>query len=174
MNRTTHLKAELTQQIAALRRYAFVLAGNRADAEDLVQECLTRAIAAAESWPGGPNLRRWLFRILHNVHVSDLRRRKVRTAYDSVTVTDVVQAPNQQAQLEARAVLDALAQLPEPQRQALTLIAIDGMRYEEAAAILGIPTGTLMSRLARGREAMRKAMAGEEVPVLRLVKGRDR
>lgn len=170
MTRTGQLKAQLTAEIAALRRYALVLTGNRADAEDLVQECLTRAIAAAASWPGGPNLRRWLFRILHNTHVSDLRRRRVRAEHDSAAMGEGVSAPDQQARLEAQAVLAALAGLPEPQRQALTLVALDGMRYEEAAAILGIPTGTLMSRLARGREALRRALAGEERPVLRLVK----
>lgn len=177
MGRTGDLRSELTAHIAALRRYAIVLTGNRADAEDLVQECLARAIAAAASWPGGPHLRRWLFRILHNIHVSDLRRRRVRSDYDRATVFETAHAPDQPAQLEAQAVLAALARLPEPQRQAISLIAIDGMRYDEAAAILGIPVGTLMSRLARGREALRQALgdkdegADTKVPVLRLVKG---
>jgi RNA polymerase sigma-70 factor (ECF subfamily) len=169
-------KAELAQQIVALRRYAFVLAGNRADAEDLVQECLARAIAAADSWPGGPNLRRWLFRILHNLHVSDIRRRRVRAEHDGATIPDSARPPEQPLKLEAKAVLGALARLPEAQRQALTLIAIEGMRYDEAAAILGIPQGTLMSRLARGREALRRAVLDDgsrrDSPVLRLVKGR--
>lgn len=166
------LKTALAVETAALRRYAIVLAGNRADAEDLVQECLTRALAAAASWPGGPNLRRWLFRIMHNIHVSDLRRRRVRTDYDRSIAIETSHAPDQQAQLEAKAVLAALARLPEPQRQAIALVAIDGTRYDEAAAILGIPTGTLMSRLARGREALRRALAEDQAPVLRLVKGR--
>ena len=176
MGRTGDLGSELTAHVAALRRYAVVLTGNRPDAEDLVQECLTRAIAAAASWPGGPNLRRWLFRIMHNTHVSDLRRRRVRSDYDRNTVFETAHAPNQAAQLEAKAVLAALDRLPEPQRQAISLIAIEGMRYDEAAVILGIPTGTLMSRLARGREALRRALADEgtdsKTPVLRLVKGR--
>jgi RNA polymerase sigma-70 factor (ECF subfamily) len=102
VSRTANLKAELAAQIVALRRYAFVLTGNRSDAEDLVQECLTRAIGAAESWPGGPNLRRWLFRILHNLHVSDLRRRRVRAEYDNATLFDGIQAPDHETQLEAR------------------------------------------------------------------------
>ena len=173
MNGSGSLKAELAGQIVALRRYAFVLAGNRADAEDLVQECLARAIAAADTWPGGPNLRQWLFRILHNLHVSDIRRRRVRAEHDTATVFDGAQAAEQPARLEAKMVLDALARLPEPQRQALTLIAIDGMRSDEAAAILGIPTGTLMSRLARGRETLRRTVlddgSRQEAPVLRLV-----
>ncbi len=176
MSGSASLKAELAAQIAALRRYAFVLTGNRADAEDLVQECLARAIAAADSWPGGPNLRQWLFRILHNLHVSDLRRRRVRAEYDSATIFDGAQPAEQPARLEARLVLDALARLPEPQRQALTLIAIDGMRYDEAAAILGIPTGTLMSRLARGRETLRRTVLDDSgrqgAPPLRLVRTR--
>lgn len=167
-----NLRAALSAELIALRRYALALTGNRADAEDLVQECLARAIAAAESWPGGPNLRRWLFRILHNLHVSDLRRRRVRWDYDRNAAVETSQEPGQPALLEAKAVLAALARLPESQRQAITLVAIDGMRYDEASAILGIPTGTLMSRLARGREALRRALAEDEAPVLRLVRGR--
>lgn len=171
-SRTDAFKVELSEQIAALRRYAFVLAGNRADAEDLVQECLTRAIAAAASWPGGPNLRRWLFRIMHNAHVSDLRRRRVRADYDADLAADPVQPPNQPLEMEAKAVLAALSQLPEPQREAVALVAIEGMRYAEAAAILGVPLGTLMSRLARGREALRRILEVGEAPALRVVRSR--
>lgn len=172
MKRAAELRAALAAEILSLRRYAVVLTGNRADAEDLVQECLTRAIAAADSWPGGPNLRRWLFRILHNIHVSDLRRRRVRAEYDRQNAPDSTLPAEQVTQLEAKTVLAALARLPEPQREAISLVALDGMRYDEAAAILGIPQGTLMSRLARGREALRRALAEDEAPVLRLVRKR--
>ncbi len=171
-SRTDALKAQLSGEIVALRRYAFVLTGNRADAEDLVQDCLTRAIAAAASWPGGPNLRRWLFRIMHNAHVSDLRRRRVRADFDPDLAADPVQPATQPLEMEAKAVLAALERLPEPQRQAVALVAIEGMRYAEAAAILGIPVGTLMSRLARGRDALRRSLDAGDAPALRVVRRR--
>lgn len=163
---------ELTQHMVVLRRYALALTRDAEEAEDLMQECLSRAVAAAATWQEGTSLRSWLFRILHNAHVDRLRRRKVRGESTSRPIPDH-QSPGQMAHMEVRDVLSALAKLPEPQRQAIVLVALEDMRYEEAAALLGVPLGTFMSRLARGREALRRILESEAPPTLRVVGGRE-
>lgn len=157
---------ELANHITSLRRYALVLTRDRQNAEDLVQESLMRAIAAAGSWRRDSNLRAWLFRIMHNLHISDMRRLRVRASHDHDRSGEAAEDPPQLLRLEVRNVLAALAELPEAQRQAITLIAIEDLKYEEAAKILGIPVGTLMSRLARGREALRQTVNGGKTPKL--------
>jgi RNA polymerase sigma-70 factor (ECF subfamily) len=161
---------EVTRHVVALRRYALALTRDPGDAEDLVQECLTRAIAAADTWREGTSMRTWLFRILHNAHVDSLRRQKVRKNA-ALPPPLPPQKEGQMLRLEIRDVLVALARIPEPQRRAILLVALEEMRYEEAAALLGIPMGTFMSRLARGREALRRILEGENVPALRVVGG---
>lgn len=173
--------AGMAEHMAALRRYALVLTRNRDEAEDLVQECLARAISAAGTYRPGSDMRAWLFRILHNVHVSAMRRRRVREAFQAEsgagTGPDAHEDAAQHRRLEVRDVLAALALLPDEQREAVTLIAIDEVKYEEAARILGVPVGTLMSRLGRGRAALRELLNRRHPderpghPRLRLVKG---
>lgn len=165
----------LADHVAGLRRYAMALTGGRPEAEDLVQETLTRAIAAARSWRGEGSLRAWLFSIMHNTFMTEARS---RFAADRMTSLDDLpepaQPPPQLLHLEAQDVLSALARLPAPQRAALSLIAIEEFSYADAARILDIPVGTLMSRLARGRETLRRAMSGEAParPVLRVIEGK--
>jgi RNA polymerase sigma factor (sigma-70 family) len=161
--------AELTDHIASLRRYALVLTRDRHQAEDLVQECLTRAIAAAASLRPGAPLRPWLFRILHNLHVSQIRRRQVRDAVMVAGDADHGAEAPQHVRLELRDVLAALDRLPDGQREAVALMAIEDLPYADAAELLGIPLGTFMSRLARGRKALRAAMHGEQRPQLRVI-----
>ena len=167
--RRRQVDEELTLHIAGLRRYAIALTGNRHEAEDLLQETLTRAIAAAGSYRATGSLRAWLFSIMHNAFVSGLRERRPVDDPDGIEMS--TPAP-QLAALEVRDVLAALARLPEPQRAALSLIAREEFSYEEAASILGIPLGTLMSRLARGREALRRTLSGEPPTRLRVVGGK--
>lgn len=176
------LREEISEHIASLRRYALVLTRNRDEAEDLVQECLARAIAAADTFRPGADMRAWLFRILHNVHVSAIRRQKVRETLlpDHDGREQGIEAPQDRA-LEVREVLDALGHLPDEQRRAVTLIALEEMKYDEAAKVLGVPVGTLMSRLGRGRAALRELLGGKRKerqadaklpgPKLRIVKG---
>lgn len=162
---------EVIRHVAALRRYAMALTRDPGDAEDLVQECLSRAIAGADTWREGTSMRTWLFRILHNAHVDSLRRQKVRR--NAVLPPPALpQKEGQILRLEVHDVLEALARIPEPQRQAILLVALEEMRYDEAAAVLGIPMGTFMSRLARGREALRRILEGENLPTLRVVGGK--
>ncbi|TNC65815.1 sigma-70 family RNA polymerase sigma factor [Rubellimicrobium roseum] len=149
---------QLPEHVASLRRYALVLTRNREDAEDLVQECLVRAIAAADTWRPGSDLRVWLFRILHNLHVSGLRKQKVRR--EATLVLPEAADGGQHARLELQQTLRALDTLPEEQRQPIILVALQDMSYADAAASLDVPIGTFMSRLGRGRAAMRRIVNG--------------
>lgn len=163
---------QLTTHLAALRRYAFVLARGTEEAEDLLQDCLTKAVASASQWQPGSDLRAWLFRILYTCHISRQRRRQVQARImTDMDGADAAQPPDQMARVEAGRVLEALDRLPDAQRQAILAVAIDDLRYEEAARRLGIPIGTFMSRIARGREALRKVLDASAKPALRLVKG---
>ena len=157
---------ELHSHILSLRRYAYVLCRNHADADDLVQETLTKAIAAAHTYRSGNNLRSWLFGILHNTFISERRQfaRRVRAAKFLDTMLQEPSAPpSQEEQVEVQHTLRLLSRLTPNQQSALTLIALEGLSYEEAAKILDIPIGTLMSRLARGRERLRR-MQGDGGP----------
>jgi RNA polymerase sigma-70 factor (ECF subfamily) len=141
----------------ALRRYALVLTRNADMAEDLVQETLAKAIAAADKFEPDTDLRVWLFRILHNTHISEVRKQQVR-ARAAVDLPEPVFEPDPTLRLEVRQVLEALDQLPAEQRDPIVLIALEGMSYADAAKSLNIPSGTLYSRLGRGRAALRRMM----------------
>lgn len=151
------IATQLELHIASLRRYARALLRDRSDADDLVQESLARALSRASFFKEGTNLRAWLFTIMHNVHINQVRRKAVRPA--EVAVDDVAAMlsgpPGQEHRLELRDMQRALSELPEEQRKVLLLVALEGMKYEEVAAVLGIPVGTVMSRLSRAREALR-------------------
>jgi RNA polymerase sigma-70 factor, ECF subfamily len=150
----------LEAEIPRLRRYARALTRDASRADDLVQSCLVRAVAKEHLWQPGTDLRAWLFTILHNQHVNDVRR-AVREGV-SVAVEDVapvLTAPsNAGASLQLRDLERAIARLPEEQRQVILLVGLEGMRYEEVARILGVPIGTVRSRLSRGRDMLRKLM----------------
>jgi RNA polymerase sigma-70 factor (ECF subfamily) len=150
----------LENEIPRLRRYARALTRDATRADDLVQSCLVRALAKSHLWQVGTDLRAWLFTILHNQHVNDVRR-SVREGI-TVPVEDVaplltVQS-TQGASLQLRDLDRALSRLPEEQRQVLLLVGLEGMRYEEVAAVLAVPVGTVRSRLSRGRDTLRRLM----------------
>ena len=155
------MKNEIADHVRALRRYALVLTRNGNEAEDLVQEALTRALAGAHLFSPGRDLRVWLFSILHNAHISRLRRRSTARRAEAQLDRDAVFPASQTVHMELRQVLDCLDRLPDDQRRAVALVALESMSYIEAAKVLGIPIGTLMSRLARGREALRRMTDGE-------------
>lgn len=164
---------ELEFHIASLRRYARALLRNRNDADDLVQEALTRAIARSETFKAGTNLRAWLFTILHNVHVNQVRAKAARP--DEVDVESVesklVTPARQEEQVELGEMMRAVHDLPDEQRKVLLLVALEGLKYEEVAEMLGVPVGTVMSRLSRAREAIRTRLTKEGgVSALRRVK----
>lgn len=151
--------SELNKHVKSLRRYALVLTRDAVSADDLVQETLTRAIARADTWQPGSDLRPWLFRIMHNAHVSDLRRARTRTDA-APDLPRPVTPESQHDRVELRQVLNALDSLPEAQRRPIVLIALREMSYAEAARALEVPLGTFMSRLGRGREALRRLVGG--------------
>jgi RNA polymerase sigma factor (sigma-70 family) len=165
--------------IPRLRRYARSLTGERSSADDLVQDTLERAWRKLEQWRGG-EMRPWLFSIMHNLFVDRVRRPSpVTTAFscddeeaaDSYNSFSVERTASPAADLELRDMASALAALPDEQREVLMLVALEGMTYGEVARTLGIPAGTVMSRLSRGRERLRVLMSDEVPgPVLRVVK----
>jgi RNA polymerase sigma-70 factor, ECF subfamily len=150
----------LENEIPRLRRYARALTRDATRGDDLIQSCLMRALAKSHLWQPGTDLRAWLFTILHNQHVNDVRR-SVREGI-SIPVEDVASVltapPTQGAAIQLRDLDRAMARLPEEQRQVLLLVGLEGMRYEEVAAVLGVPVGTVRSRLSRGRETLRHFM----------------
>src|SRR5437764_749097 len=150
----------LQNEIPRLRRYARALTRDAARADDLVQSCLVRAIAKEHLWEPGTDLRAWLFTILHNQNVNEVRR-SVREGV-AVAVEDVAPVltapPRAGACLQLRDLERAIKLLPEEQRQVILLVGLEGMRYEEVAAVLDIPIGTVRSRLSRGRENLRRLM----------------
>src|SRR5271170_3213820 len=150
----------LETEIPRLRRYARALTRDASRADDLVQNCLLRAVAKQHLWQPGTDLRAWLFTILHNQNVNDVRR-SVREGVP-VSVEDVAPVltatANVEASLQLRDLDRAIASLPEEQRQVILLVGLEGMRYEEVATILDIPIGTVRSRLSRGRDMLRELM----------------
>jgi RNA polymerase sigma-70 factor (ECF subfamily) len=156
----TNFSGQLEQEIPRLRRYARALTRDATRADDLVQSCLVRALAKSHLWQPGTDLRAWLFTILHNQHVNDVRR-AVREGIN-VPVEDVaplLTVPSTQgASLQLRDLDRAMARLPEEQRQVLLLVGLEGMRYEEVATVLDVPVGTVRSRLSRGRDMLRYLM----------------
>lgn len=161
---------EIEACVPALRRYARALTRDAERADDLVQDCLERAIRKRGLWrPTGP-LRAWLFRILLNTYRNDLRRD--RRAPLSLPIDALPGEPPSPAGQPGRLALAdtarALDKLTDEQREALLLVAIEGLSYAEAASALGIPLGTLMSRIARARETLRDLL--DAPPRLRTVK----
>ena len=152
----------LEQQIPRLRRYAFALhRSNRSRADDLVQDTLVRAIAKQHLWKPGSNLMSWLFTLMHNQNVNDVRRSMARecVGYAVGEFHDTLPSVNDtSSSLQLRDLDRAMAKLPLEQRQVILLIALEGMSYEEVSKLVGIPIGTVRSRLSRGRGSLRRLM----------------
>jgi len=162
----------LSSHSKALRRYAMALTGDPTEADDLVQECLTRALERIRVYRNIRDLRAYLFSILHNVRMDQLAKLKANGI--SVPIEDVAWAlsrpADQPARLKARDLAFALSKLPDQQRAVVLLVGMEGFSYREAADSLGIPIGTVMSRLSRGRETLARVMDGDAVTPLRRVK----
>ena len=149
-------------ELPRLRRYARAMLGDRAAADDLVQDTLERAWSRIAQWRPGSDLRAWLFGIMHNLRVDQLRRGGLATSSLDDEAADVPIRPTQTDRLEVMDLESALRQVPEEQRQILLLVALEEMSYADIAALLGIPVGTVMSRLSRGRERLRVVMDGRQ------------
>jgi RNA polymerase sigma-70 factor (ECF subfamily) len=159
-------------QIPALRRYARALLRNPTDADDLVQDCLERAVGRWHQRHADGDTRTWLFAILHNLAVTQMRQRVRRGPHmpiEDAAEASLAVAPAQESGLRHRDLTTALEALPEEQRSVLLLVTVEGLSYAETAKVLAVPTGTVMSRLSRARDRMIQLMDGAEdsVPVKR-------
>jgi RNA polymerase sigma-70 factor, ECF subfamily len=173
---------DIVEQLPVLRRYARSLTRNDTDAEDLVHDALVRACEGRHTFRPGASLRNWLLGVVHNTFVTSVRRRRAEVihldALAQETPTHV--APDQENRVQLRQIGEAFLQLPDEQRAVLHLIVIEGMSYSTAATTLGVPVGTVMSRLSRARAALRAFerdlngsgyAAGTSRPNLRVVGG---
>jgi RNA polymerase sigma-70 factor (ECF subfamily) len=151
----------IIDEIPHLRRYARALLHDRDGADDLVQDSLERALSRIENWTSGDSPRRWLFTIMHHLFVDQLRRVKRHgqavTAMPE-TIDRIATPPPQLDRLASVDVLSALQKIGPERRAALVLVAVEGLSYADAANALGIPAGTLVSRIARGREELRSML----------------
>ncbi len=148
----------IAQELPMLRRYARALRKD-GGADDLVQDCLERALRKQDLWQRGTNLRAWLVRILYNLHLSSLRSAK--RVPTTIPLDDMVPAGTKGAQMETVQLTElaaALRALPPEQQAVVRLVALEGLRYEEAAVRLAISSGTVRSRLSRARAALRQAL----------------
>ena len=153
---------DIEAEIPRLRRYARALTRDVVAADDLVQDCLTRALGKLHLWQDGTDLRAWLFTILHNQYVNYIRRAVREGSAVGLNESEPLlsRAPQQGKRLEMRDLERAIAKLPEEQRIVILLVGLEGMRYEEVAVVLDVPVGTIRSRLSRGREALRRLTNG--------------
>jgi RNA polymerase sigma-70 factor (ECF subfamily) len=156
------LHAALIAELPHLRRFAYFLMRGSERADDIAQEALVRAVKHIGALRPDSNLRAWLFTIARNVARNEARRQR-RSPVDPHTDLDDIQpaqAQSQEAAIEMRELQEAVLRLPPAFRQTLFLCAIEGLSYEDAAQVLGVPIGTIRSRLARARRALEREMAG--------------
>jgi RNA polymerase sigma factor (sigma-70 family) len=163
--------AALEQHIPALRRYAFALLREHEGADDLVQDCLERALSRWRLRRPDGDLRAWLFTILRNLYINSYNTRRRRgTPLPLDAIPPPTSAPAQERGLDLHDVLTALDHLPEEQKSLLLLIGVEDLSYDDAARVLGVPVGTIMSRLSRGRQRLRAVMETGRSTLLRRVK----
>ena len=158
----------LVELLPRLRRFARVLRSRDADAQDLVQQTVERALGARSTFRAGTRLDSWAFTVMRRIAIdegrSSQRWSRVVTSEDDATaaVADVAQA-DENLRADALAARDAIHALPEDQKHAVALVLIEGLSYAEAAQVLGIPAGTLTSRLVRGRQALIETLSAQGV-----------
>jgi RNA polymerase sigma-70 factor (ECF subfamily) len=151
------VRAEMLAVLPRLRRFALALTGRAAEADDLVQDTVERALRNIERWTPGTRMDSWMYRIAQNHWIDTLRSRRVRGQAVALEEAEHVSLDGARA-VEAKLTLSqtraAMAELPEEQRAVIALVLIEGLSYRETAEILGVPIGTVTSRLARAREAL--------------------
>jgi RNA polymerase sigma-70 factor (ECF subfamily) len=153
--------ADVEALIPRLRRYARALAGSREAADDQTQDTLERAWNKRELWQPGTNLRAWLFTVMHGVFVNGVRRSRAFESFDAAEDDRAEQrdeAASAETAIAVRDLRKALGSLPDEQREVVLLVGLEQLSYAETAAALGVPIGTVMSRLARGRERLRQLL----------------
>ena len=165
------IEQSVEQHIPRLRRYARALTGDRAAADDLVQDTLERALSRFHLWRRGSDLRAWLFTIMHNIFVNQARSR-MRYPHDALDESAAEALHYREPDwTDLRDIGGALERLPVEQRTVVLLVGLEQFTYEEAARVLQVPIGTVMSRLSRGRERMRALLGGDfKAAALKVVK----
>jgi RNA polymerase sigma-70 factor (ECF subfamily) len=168
---TDEFRSRLLQLLPRLRRFAVALTGDLDQADDLVQETCARALSRSTQWQQGTRLDSWMYRIAQNIWLDHLRAKKVRGDHVDLGVTDI-SGPDGRTIVEHRLSLadvnTAMSRLPDDQRVLVALVCIDGISYSEAAAITGVPIGTVMSRLARARRQLHTYLEGPATPSLEI------
>lgn len=160
----------LQSAIPALRRYARVLTRDPSQADDLVQDCLERALTRLHQVRGQTDLRPWLFTIAHRLNVSHWRRLRRFVPLTEAAAPEAFQEAGQIPHLEWQEVVHAFGRLSDDHRQIMLLVGVEGLQYGVVAQILGVPVGTVMSRLSRARTALHSLMEHEKRLTLRRVK----
>ena len=166
----------IAREIPRLRRFALTLADTPEEADDLVQDCLERAIRKRHLWHRRGSIRGWLYRVLYNVFVNQVAWRRRRGQH--LPLCDAAEgeaglsaAADQERHLSFQDIGEAMKHLPEDQHTAIVLVAVEGLSYDEAASVMRVPVGTVRSRLSRGRDRLRLLYSGHGAdPMLRRVK----
>ena len=162
----------IVAEIPRLRRFARAISGDVALADDLVQDCLERALSRIHLFRRPDNLRAWLFTILRNIHLNTIRGQKRRDALASQQTAAEYHRSQPARQLDGAHLRDlerALNRLSHEQKEVILLVGLEELSYRETAAVLDVPIGTVMSRLSRGRERLRTLMEEGDQPILRSV-----
>lgn len=166
MDSVDTIRSQMVALLPRLRRFALSLTGNPADADDLVQDTVERALRNLHQWQDGTRLDSWMFRIAQNLRIDAARAGKVRAVArhdpDAAENVAVDGARDAEARLTFADTARALAELPDEQRAVVALVLIDGMSYREAADVLNVPIGTVTIRLARARIALAARVYGAE------------
>jgi RNA polymerase sigma-70 factor (ECF subfamily) len=159
MTPTDDVRTQLAGLLPRLRRFARVITRNVADADDLVQVALEKALTRADQWRPGSRMDSWMFGIMKNAWIDEVRARRRRERVHAPEEAGATVGDRSAAARDiAMSVQAAMARLPEDQRMAIALVLVEGLSYKDAAESLGIPMGTLTSRLARGREALQAVL----------------
>ena len=159
------IRTRMVELLPRLRRFSYALTGNLDDADDLVQEACTRALASASQWQAGTRLDSWMYRIAQNIWFDRLRASKVRgESIDVDTATDLIGTDGRDVTenyMTLQVVAKGISALPADQQLVIAHVCVDGQSYKEAAEALGIPIGTVMSRLARARQTLHATMLAD-------------
>jgi RNA polymerase sigma-70 factor, ECF subfamily len=170
---TAGFQKSLLAELPHLRRFARALAGDAALADDLVQDCVERALKKQHLYDEARPLRAWLYAILRNIHVSQWRRTShfgVMADIDDMQGGEPSTAPEQEQNLAVTVITQALDRLPPQQREVLVMVSLEEMSYREVAELIGVPMGTVMSRLSRARSALQAILEERGTQILRVVK----
>jgi RNA polymerase sigma-70 factor (ECF subfamily) len=160
---TENIQARIIELLPRLRRFARNLTRNPHDADDVVQIAIERALTRLDQWHRDARLDSWLFRIVRNAWIDEIRSRARRDAlFAPEEAGEAIGVATMEREVDRLSVEAAMARLPEEQRLAVSLVLVEGLPYKEAALVLGVPIGTLTSRLARGREALQAMLQRAE------------